>query len=468
MAAFDLALARVQQDCCDQLLPQLLPDRINALARARQHTFRQTTLTPGVTLALFARQIAHGNVACAAMRHLAQQEFSDSAWCQARARLPLELITQVQRALIESARQEMDLSDPAGGDPAGGDDAYRWHGHRLHVIDGSSDSMPDTPQLRAHYGVPSGCRQGLGFPTSHLLLLMDHRSGLFIDCIDGPLITSDLSQAPAMHAHLAAGDVLLGDVAFSGWGHLALLLRSNLHAIVPTHQKRIVDFTPDRTHAHPRKGKSCKRGGKPRSRVIKVLGEEDQLVEYFKPVEKPAWMSRWQWDALPQSITVREIRRRVKRHGFRAITLSIVTTLLDPDLYPAEELIELRLTRWVIETNIRHLKITLKMDELKCKTLDGVRKERMIFLLVYNLIRMIMLRRARCQGVNVNRLSFADTLAWLRHGELSNDPQLKVNPLRPGRLEPRVRKRPKKQFPYMTLPRAQLKSQLRARYMDTP
>jgi len=322
----------------------------------------------------------------------------------------------------------------------------------------------------------------LGFPTSHLLLLMDHRSGLFIDCIDGPMITSDLSQTPALHAHLQGGDVLLGDDAFAGWAHLgggrspaaALILQANLHAIVPAHHRRIVDFAPRRAHAHPRQGKSCQRRGQPRSRVIKSLGKakpsagkDDQLVEYFKPVQKPAWMSAQQCSELPQSITLREIRRTVKRNGFGPITVTIVTTLLDRDAYPADELIELRLSRWMIESNIRHLKITLKMDELKCKTREGVRKERAIFLLVYNLIRLIMLRAARCQGVNINRLSFADTLAWLRHGDLSSCLDLKINPLRPGRLEPRVRKRPKKQFPYMTIPRAELKSQLRARYWDT-
>lgn len=456
MAAFDLALARVQQDGLE-----LLGDRINALARAANHTFRHTTLTPGKTLALFARQIAHGNIACSAMRHLAGEAFSDSAWCQARARLPLELIAQVQRLLVESARRELDFGDDMG------DGAYRWRGHRLHIVDGSSDSMPDTPPLRSHYGVPSVCREGLGFPTSHLLLLMDQRSGLFIDCIDGPLITSDLSQAASLHTHLQAGDVLLGDVAFSGWGYLALVLQAQLHVILPAHHKRIVDFTSDRPHAHPRKGKSSKRAGKPRSRVVRSLGHDDQLVEYFKPVERPAWMNDAQWKQLPSSITLREIRRSVRRSGFKPITVTVVTTLLDSEDYPADELIELRLTRWVIETNIRHLKITLKMDELKCKTLDGVRKERMMFLLVYNLIRLIMLRAAQRQRVNINRLSFADTLAWLRHSNLTCACALIVNPLRPGRLEPRVRKKPKKQFPYMTIPRAQLKSQLRARHRDT-
>lgn len=457
MAAFDLALSQVRSGTDDLLTPA----RINQLARSGDMDFRNTTLTPGNTLRLFVQQVAHGNVACAAVRHLAGTEFSDSAWCQARKRLPLELITQVHGTLVEAARRELDDGHDLGAEP------YRWHGHRLYVVDGTSDSMPDTPELRTHYGVPSGCRPGLGFPTSHLVMMMDHKSGLLLDCRDAELTASDLSQTPPLLAHLRPGDLLLGDVAFAGWAHLALLLQANLHAVMPMHHRRIVNFVPGRAHVHPHKGKATQRTGKPRSRVLQTLGPDDQLVEYIKPREQPAWMSDEQWAQLPDTIRVREIRRTVKRHGFRAMTVCIVTTLLDPEAYPADELIELRLTRWMIETNIRHLKITLGMDVLKCKTLAGIRKERWIFVLVYNLIRIVMLRAARAQGVRVNRLSFADTLAWLRYGDIGNLPRLIVNPLRPGRLEPRVIKRQKKEFPYMTAPRAELKAQLIARHCDT-
>jgi hypothetical protein len=164
---------------------------------------------------------------------------------------------------------------------------------------------------------------------------------------------------------------------------------------------------------------------------------------------------------------VREIRRTISRHGFRPITVTIVTTLLDPDRYPADELIELRLSRWMIETNLRHLKITLGMDKLKCKTVQGVGKERAMFLLVYNCIRLVMLRAAGRAGVNPNRISFANALAWLRYGDLSRPAELKVNQVRSGRMEPRAIKSQKKQFPYMTRPRRTLQSELRAAYYVT-
>jgi hypothetical protein len=457
MAAFDRALAQVRSCAADLLMPA----HINQLARDHNLDFRDTILTPGNTLRLFVQQIAHGNIACAAVRHLAGEDFTDSAWCQARKRLPLELMAQAHRAVVDAARRDLDAVPDLGNEP------YRWRGHRLYAVDGTSDAMPDTPELRSHYGVPAGCRPGLGFPTSHLMVLMDHRSGLLLDSNDTPLATSDVSQTPPLHANLQPGDVLLADVAFSGWAHLALLLQAHLHAVMPVHHLRIVDFSPDRPYAHPHKGTGRHRVGKPRSRVLKTLGPDDHLVEYFKPKDKPTWLSQEQWQPLPESITVREIRRTVQRHGFRPMTVTIVTTLLDPEAYPADELIELRLTRWMIETNFRHLKTTLGMEVLKCKTLDGVRKERLVFMLVYNLIRIMMLRAARAQSVNVNRLSFADTLAWLRHGSLHDRPALIVNPLRPGRLQPRVLKRQKKEFPYMTQPRAVLKAQLYARHYDT-
>ena len=150
-SALDHALSCVRRGGCGSDL--LRPDRINQLARECGHAFRDTPLTPGVTLPLFVRQVAHGNVACSAVSHLAGAglSFTDSAWCQARARLPLELVRRVHEGVVEAARRELERS----GDVGDGPHSYRWRGHRVHVVDGTSDSMPDTPALRAHYGVPS-------------------------------------------------------------------------------------------------------------------------------------------------------------------------------------------------------------------------------------------------------------------------------------------------------------------------
>ena len=298
------------------------------------------------------------------------------------------------------------------------------------------------------------------------MLLIDHRSGLLLDCHDTHVDTHDAAVASKVHGALREGDVVLGDDAFGTYAHLALLLQANTHAIMPVHHMRRVDFTPGREHVAMKHNSKKDSVGKTRSKLVKTLGEMDQIVEWFKPPRRPDWMDEQQWAEIPDSIQVRETRRVVKRHGFRPITVTIVSTLLDAEAYPADELIELRLTRWMVETNIRHLKITLGMAVLKCKTVDGIRKERAMFLLVYNVLRLIMLQSARSQRVNANRISFADALAWLRHGDVTVPPKLKVNPVRPGRLEPRSVKRGRSRFPMMTRPREQLKAQLEQKHRD--
>jgi Transposase DDE domain len=173
-------------------------------------------------------------------------------------------------------------------------------------------------------------------------------------------------------------------------------------------------------------------------------------------------MSQEQHDALPDSITVREIRRTVKRPGLGKITVTLVTTLLDPEKYPAEELLELRLSRWGVEINIRHLKTTMKMDVLHCQSEAGVRKELAIFALVYNLVRAVMMEAASRQAVPVSRISFADTYKWLRHARPGNTlPPLIVNRYRPNRLEPRCIKRRPKPYDLMNKPRDVLRQMLR-------
>jgi hypothetical protein len=143
------------------------------------------------------------------------------------------------------------------------------------------------------------------------------------------------------------------------------------------------------------------------------------------------------------------------------LSLTLVTTLLDPKAYPAEELARLYGDRWTVELNFRHLKTTMRMDVLHCTTVDGVLKELWMFLFVYNLVRMVMLEAARRQQVPVDRIAFVDALRWLAHASPGTGlPDLIINPLRPGRMEPRVRKRRPKPYPLMRRPRQTLRNDL--------
>jgi Transposase DDE domain len=420
---------------------------IEQSCREHDYHWRERELDPTLTVAYFAQQIIHGNTPCSEVRHIAGRSFTASAWCQARARLPLAVYQTILARVCEAAM-------PRTQEPG-----HLWRGHRTFHVDGSSFSMPDTAELRRVFGQPSGQRIGCGFPTAHLLVLFNAATGFVLDAFASPLRTGDVSQASDYLARLSSGDLLIGDDSFSGYAHVALLLQSHLHGLFPNHHCRIIDFTPGR--AHTSEGKNAI-AGLPRSRWIKSLGKEDQQVEWFKPASGPAWMSKQDYHALPESIVVREIRRTVRLPDGRRISVTLITTLLDPIRYPADALIELRLRRWDVETNLRHLKTTMGLDVLHCKTENGVRKELVVFCLVYNLVRVIMLQAATRQQVKVDRISFADTLKWMRHARPGDRlPDLLINPRRPNRIEPRCRKRRPKQYDLMNRPRRELQRLLK-------
>jgi hypothetical protein len=443
MASIAFALRRIKENPLGGL------DRaiVERVCREHNYRWRQRELDPATTLALFAQQIVHGNTPCSEVRHIKGRSFTPQAYCDARARLPLAvyqtLLNEVYRLIVPHTRK----------------DEHLWHGHRTFHIDGSTFSMPDTPELRAAFGMPSGQQPGCGFPVAHLLMLFSAATGMLIDTWASPLRTGDLAETTEAHMHLEKGDIVIGDDTFSGYPHLASLIKQDLHGLFPIHHLRIVSFQKNRPHCG--KGKKAI-AGMPRSRWIASLGKEDQLVEYFKAGKKPAWMSDAEFESLPPSILVRELRRTVVRPGLGKITITLVTTLLDPVKYPAEDLLELRLRRWDIETNIGHLKTTMKMDVLRCKTEQGVRKELTMFSLVYNLVRAVMLEASARQEVPVSRISFADAYKWVRHARPGDTlPTLIVNPYRPHRIEPRCKKRRAKQYDLMNKPRDVLRKLLK-------
>jgi hypothetical protein len=216
----------------------------------------------------------------------------------------------------------------------------------------------------------------------------------------------------------------------------------------------------------PGRGKA--RVGVPRSRWLRRLGVRDQRVEWFKPVECPDWMPASEFAALPAKLVLRELRYRVKRPGFRSREVTLVTTLLDAERYRAAALAKLYRLRWRVETNLSHLKRTMKMDVLRSETVAGVLKEPTMFAWVYNLVRVVMWEAARRQAVDVDRISFVDALRWLCTAE-AGEPlrELIVNPRRADRIEPRVRKRRvrkrrPKEYPLMKEPRRKLHNELLA------
>ena len=442
MANVAASVERIKADPLGAVTREL----VERACREHGHAWRERQLDPATTVALFVQQILAGNCPCAEVRHIGGVPCTLQAYCAARARLPL--------AVLQALFHEVYLR----GVPRTSEAGHLWHGHRTFHVDGSGFSMPDTDGLREAFGVPSGTTPGCAFPVAHLLVLFSAATGMLVDLWAGPMTTSDLADTPEAHLHLDAGDVLVGDDAYSGYPHLASLADQGLHGLFPVHHRRTVDFRKGRPHR--REGEPGG-AGLPTSRWVRSLGKTDQLVEYFKPKQRPPRMAPEAYDALPESILVRELRRTVERPGLGKITITLVTTLLDPARYPAEDLLELRLRRWDVETNIGHLKTTMKMDVLRCQTEAGVRKELAVFGLVYNLVREVMLTAAARQGVPVGRVSFADAYQWMRHSRPGDVmPDLVVNKHRPDRVEPRCRKRRPKQFDLMNKPRDVLRKLL--------
>jgi len=414
MSSFAGAVARIKGDVA-RAVPAAL---IRRAAAAVGHTGRDRILDPVATTHLALHRALHGGTAITHLRHLTPRTFTPSAYCQAVARLPESFFYLLQVLVTGRVRDDR----PEG----------RWRGHRLFLIDGSSVSMPDTPELQAAFGQPPGQKPGCGFPVAHLLALFDARTGYLLTTVLAPLRTHDLAHAAATHPEMRPGDVLVGDRAFGSFAHLALLARRGLHGVFRLHQRRVAGAANDRRATYP------------------------------KPTRRPVWMAADEYAALPPAIPVREVRVRVRTAGRRVRHLILVTTLLDRRRYPRRELARIYERRWQVEVNLRSLKVTLGLDVLRSKTADGVRKEVRAFGVAYNLVRRVMRDAADRQGVGVDRISFVDALRWLRvAGPRGEVPALVVHPARPGRFDPRVRKRRPKQYDLMTRPRAELKRELR-------
>lgn len=447
MANVANALARVKEQQAD-IIPAAT---VLAATEAVGYTFRQRQLGPVQTFFLFFCQVLHGNVACNALRHLAGMTCTAGAYCQARQRLPLALL----RHLLKETCQAMRDATEAGS---------LWFGHRLFHIDGSSFSMPDTPDLQDAFGQPGGQKKGCGFPTAHMLAMMDAATGLIMDIIASPLRTHEMSKVAQMHPKLRIGDILIADRGFCSFAHLALILREKLHGVLRIHHRVIVDFTPGRPHAT--KSTSKMKKGLPRSQWLRCISTHDQIVKWFKPKSKPRWMSAQEYATLPKSIIVRELEYRIETCGYRTHRVTLVTTLLDEQKYTSADLAEFYRCRWQIETNLRHLKQTMGMDVLRCKTARGVRKEMLMFALVYNLVCCLIYHAARRQNVWPDRISFIDALRCLR--EYSPGDKLValiVNPYRPSRVEPRAVKRRPKQYTRMNKPRKTLRNRLKNKHV---
>ena len=409
------ALARLKREpLADLPIANPLDQAIHHLG----HRWRDRMLTPLVMVRLMLIQILAGNCSIPALRQLSGIDFVPSSYCEARGRLPLMVLQWLLRWLHARAEQSLGI--------------VKKIGPRVLVVDGSSYSMPDTPQLRQHFDLPPGTTPGVGYPMGKLMGLLDLATGMFVSLLAQPLFWHDMRGSIGLHPMLQPGDILLGDRAFCSFCHFAMLNARGVFACMRLHQRR----------------------------KEKASG----VSRWKKPTKPPAWMDVIQLALLPKFIDVRIVRYSIARCGYRTRHVMIATTL-DKASWPDEKIAELYGHRWQIETCFNHLKTTMKMNVLRCTTLDGVKKELAVYLAAYNLVRLAMLKAAQEQRVSPDRISFVDAQRWLlaRMLGLPGVGRLIVNPDRRGRSQLRVIRRRLKEYDLLKKSRSELQAERAAK-----
>jgi Transposase DDE domain len=368
------------------------------------------------------------------------------AYCKARAKLPESFL----RRLVCDVGSQLEAAMP---------DAWRWHGHSVKLVDGATLSMPDTPANQAAYPQSRSQKPGVGFPLLRWVALMSLATGAVIDSAFGPCRGKETGETALLRTlleRLLPGNVLVADRYYCSYWMVALAQAGGVHVVFRKHQARHTDF-----------------------RTGRRLGANDHVVTWHKP-SRPDWMEPAMYDALPETLTLREVRGPVATPGCRVRELTVITTLLDNEEYTTADILSLYHKRWHVEIDVRSIKTHMRMDILRGKTPAMVHKEIWAHLLAYNLVRKVMAQAAQEHDLTPRQLSFAGAMQTLNafrttllcaHDEdLSALSRRIVNAIashrignRPNRVEPRKVKRRPKAYPLLQKPRAQERAALLGR-----
>ena len=397
---------------------------------------RERLFPPTETLSMFLAQAMDDDRSCQRVvneasvsrfvQGLAPCSTHTGGYCRARKRLPTAMVS----SLVCKTSELMDGHIPRD---------WRWQGRSVRIIDGTTVTLADTPANQKAYPQQHAQKPGLGFPICRIVGATCLASGAIISAAMGPYKGKGGSEHALLRSMLPGfkpGDILLGDAIYGSYFALAECKARSIDVVFEQNgmRKRKTDF---------RKGKQ--------------LGARDHLVRLTKPKQCPEWMKQSDFQALPDELTIREIKIANK---------ILITSLIRPSEAPRKTLKNLYSQRWHVELDIRNIKTTLGMETLTCRSPDMAEKEMWIYFLAYNLIRIIMAQSARLAEVLPRALSFKHTLqlwlAWSRRVEYCNEKQLiQLFKLvgqqqvgnRPGRVEPRAVKRRSKPFSLLTKPR---------------
>ena len=420
--------------------PELFDEVEALLPRHRERLF-----PPTETLSMFLAQALSADRSCqkavdeAAVKRLgaglAPCSTHTGAYCMARARLPMEMVT----TLAGYVGQWVTAHAPH---------AWRWRGQPVRLVDGTTLRLPDTPANQAAYPQPRSQKPGLGFPLCRMVGLVCLGSGALLNAAIGRYRGKGGDEQSLLRSildTLKRGDLLLGDAFYATYFLLCALRERGIDAVFEQHgsRQRTTDF---------------RRGQR--------LGAHDHLIVLPKPLLKPDWMSQTDYDQAPQSLTVRELRTGGK---------TLVTTFNCPKHTSKAALKSLYRSRWHVELDLRNIKTTLGMEQLSCQTPAMAIKEIWVYLLAYNLIRLMMAQAALLAHSLPRQFSFKHTvqvwIAWTQHAKgIDHDDKLyglfvliaqqRVGN-RPGRIEPRAIKRRGKPYPLLTEPRETARAHVR-------
>jgi hypothetical protein len=400
--------------------------------------YRERLFPPTVTLSIFIKQMlsadgscqnaVNGWIAQRAAEGLKLASPGTGGYCQARQRVPLEMV----KGLAHEIGRLVSHRAPQG---------WLWQGRRVKLVDGTGLSMPDTPANRGRYPQLSTQAEGVGFPIARIVGVICLSTGALLQTQMGPFEGRGHGEVGLIRDLLAsftAGDVMLADSLYCNYFLIVALQRAGVDVVVEQNSSKNIDF---------RRGKQ--------------LGKRDHQLQWLRP-KRPDWLSVEEYAQYPEQLCVREVQA-----GKRVL----VTTLLNPRRIPKRELARLYEQRWHVELDLRNIKTSLGMEVLSCRTPQMVEKELWVCLLAYNVIRLLMAQAAVECKILPRQISFkhaAQLWAQWQYSVCENTqatlPRLigrvRVG-RRPGRIEPRARKRRPKPFPWLKVPRRKAKQQIR-------
>jgi Transposase DDE domain len=409
MATLTSAMLQVKSRL-DEYLPENLILRICA---ELQYHFRKRKLEPVTCIQLFLLQLL-ANVGLRGLVHTSGVEVSAQAICHARMKLPLALFARLLEQSVPEGVPEL------------------FRGLKVYIADGMGFMIPDNPRLAGKFGKPGNQRgESHGYPAGKMLALLETGGGFFRRAILLPCKRHEFTCLARLFKSMVKASLLMGDRGLVSFTHLLLLTQNLRHGCFQL----------------PR-GKVVTNRGRGSRKLKKRLGKQDLLVEWTA-CRCPKWLSARRWKKLKdQTLTLRQISFRVCRKGHRTRWAWIITTLLDPKQYPAQELIELYSQRWQIEVDFRDLKRTLNLHRVSAKTIAGVHKEVLSYLLLYNLIRAVMQDAAKQQKVPPDRISFTNAMLWILYAMPgSSVPKLEMNLIRKRKTQPRRVKTARHRYP---------------------